>query len=1024
MGEDFIPSPFFYFYKTNKLDIRILCNILKPKILGIFTFLKSKIFGRRDNLFKKLPSLINFPKMEEEILKFWKDNDIFKKSLEIRKGSPRFNFYEGPPTANGKPHAGHVLPRIYKDLFPRYKTMQGFYVPRKAGWDTHGLPVELEVEKELGINSKQEIEKYGIEEFNKKCKESVFRYEKEWRNFTERIGFWIDMDNPYITLSNDYIESVWWLLKKIWEKGLLYRGHKIVPWCPRCETALSDHEVAQGYKETEDPSIYVKFKVKDQENTYFLAWTTTPWTLISNVALAVHPEEDYVKLKINDEYYILAEKRIPYVFHETNYEIVETKKGKELERIHYEPLFTFLPIDKDSHYVVLGEFVTLEDGTGIVHIAPAFGDEDFQVGKKYDLPFLQPVDQNGRFIKEVTPWAGMFIKKADPLIIENLKERNLLYKEEKYTHTYPFCWRCDTPLIYYARASWYIKTTAVKENLIKNNKKINWYPEYIKDGRFGNWLANNIDWSLSRERYWGTPLPIWICDSCGHEECIGSYKELGIENMENFDPHKPYIDKITLKCPKCDGVMHRVPEVIDCWFDSGAMPVAQWHYPFENEEEFKASFPADFICEAIDQTRGWFYSLLAISTLVFDQPAYKNVLVTELVLDEKGEKMSKHKGNVVDPWLILNKYGADALRWYIFTVSPPWVPLRFSPDSVNEALKKFLLTLWNTVSFFSIYAEIDQFDPNENSIPFSELEDLSDIWLISKLNSLIIKVKEEMEKFNATTAARAIQSFVIDDLSNWYIRLNRERFWKSEKDKDKWSAYTTTFYVLKELSKLLAPFIPFTSEKIYQEIVRNVEKNSPESVHLCDYPKENPSLIDKRLEENMDIVREIVASGRMLRNQANIKIRQPLAKIWIKVDPKLEKDIENLKKYIQQELNIEDVIIGKPEEGEKILTHKEEIFEISLDTNITEDLLNKGILRELEHKIQMLRKEAKLDYTDRIKFYYKGSPRIKDILEKNKSEFAEEILATEIVEGYIPENTYQKSIKVYDEEVLIGFEKV
>lgn len=962
--------------------------------------------------------------MEEEIIKFWKDNDIFKKSLEIRKGSPRFNFYEGPPTANGKPHAGHVLPRIYKDLFPRYKTMQGFYVPRKAGWDTHGLPVELEVEKELGINSKQEIEKYGIEEFNKKCKESVFRYEKEWRNFTERIGFWIDMDNPYITLSNEYIESVWWLLKKIWDKGLLYRGYKIVPWCPRCETALSDHEVAQGYKETEDPSIFVKFKVKEQENTYFLAWTTTPWTLISNVALAVHPEEDYVKLKVNNENYILAEKRVPYVFQETTYEIIEKKKGKELEKIHYEPLFSFLPIEKDAHYVVLGEFVTLEDGTGIVHIAPAFGDEDFQIGKKYDLPFLQPVDQNGRFIKEVTPWAGIFIKKADPSIIDNLKERNLLYKEEKYTHTYPFCWRCDTPLIYYARASWYIKTTAVKSNLIKNNQKINWYPEYIKDGRFGNWLANNIDWSLSRERYWGTPLPIWICDSCGHEECIGSYKELGIENTENFDPHKPYIDKITLKCPKCGGVMHRVPEVIDCWFDSGAMPVAQWHYPFENEEEFKTSFPADFICEAIDQTRGWFYSLLAISTLVFDQPAYKNVLVTELVLDEKGEKMSKHKGNVVDPWLILNKYGADALRWYIFTVSPPWVPLRFSPDAVNDALKKFLLTLWNTVSFFSIYAEIDQFNPNDNFVPFSELEDLSDRWLISRLNSLIIKVKEEMEKFNATAAARAIQSFVIDDLSNWYIRLNRERFWKSEKDKDKWSAYTTTFHVLKELSKLLAPFIPFTSEKIYQEIVRNTDKNNPESVHLCDYPKETPSLIDKSLEENMDIVREIVASGRMLRNQANIKIRQPLSKIWIKVDPKIEKDIEKFKKYIQQELNIENVVIGKPEESEKILIHKEDNFEIGLDTNITEDLLNKGILRELEHKIQMLRKEAKLDYTDRIKLYYKGSNRIKEIIEENKLEFAEEILATEITEGYIPENTYQKSIKVYDEEVLIGLEKI
>jgi isoleucyl-tRNA synthetase len=985
--------------------------------------LRALRFGRRDILFKKLPSLINFPEMEEEILKFWKDNDTFKKSLEIRKGSPRFNFYEGPPTANGKPHAGHVLPRIYKDLFPRYKTMQGYYVPRKAGWDTHGLPVELEVEKELGLNSKQDIEKYGVEEFNKKCKESVFRYEREWRRFTERIGFWIDMDNPYITLSNDYIESVWWLIKKIWEKGLLYKGYKIVPWCPRCETALSDHEVAQGYKETEDPSIFVKFRVKAQENTYFLAWTTTPWTLISNVALAVHPEEEYVKVKHNNEYYILAEKRLPYIFEEGTYEIVEKKKGKEIEKAYYEPLFTFLPVDKDAYYVVLGDFVTLEDGTGIVHIAPAFGDEDFQLGKKYDLPFLQPVDQNGKFIKEIKPWAGMFIKKADPLIIEYLKERNLLLKEEKYTHTYPFCWRCDTPLIYYARSSWYIKTTAIKEDLLNNNRKINWYPEHIKEGRFGNWLANNIDWALSRERYWGTPLPIWVCDSCGHEECIGSYEELGITDTKNFDPHKPYIDQITLKCPKCGGTMHRVPEVIDCWFDSGAMPVAQWHYPFENQEEFKASFPADFICEAIDQTRGWFYSLLAISTLVFNEPAYKNVLVTELVLDEKGEKMSKHKGNVVDPWIILNKYGADALRWYIFTVSPPWVPLRFAPDAVNEALKKFLLTLWNTVSFFSIYAEIDGFDPNSHFVPFNELEDHSDKWIISRLNSLIVKVKNDMENFNATQAARSIQSFVIDDLSNWYIRLNRERFWKSEKDKDKWTAYTVTYTVIKELSKLIAPFIPFTAEKIYQEIVRVAEKNSPESVHLCDYPEEAKELIDTTLEENMEIIKEIVTAGRMLRNQANIKIRQPLSKIWIKVDPKLEKDIEALKKYVQQELNVEEVIMGSAESKEGVLYHKEDAFEIELDTKLTEELLNKGILRELEHKIQMLRKEAKLDYTDRIKFYYEGSQRIKNIIENNKEEFAEEILAIEIKEGNMPDSAYKKNIKVYDEELTVGFEK-
>ncbi len=961
--------------------------------------------------------------MEEEILKFWKDNDIFKKSLEIRKGSPRFNFYEGPPTANGKPHAGHVLPRIYKDIFPRYKTMCGYYVPRKAGWDTHGLPVELEVEKELGINSKQEIEKYGVEEFNKKCRESVFRYEKEWRVFTERIGFWIDMDNPYITLSNDYIESVWWLLKNIWEKGLLYKGYKIVPWCPRCETALSDHEVSQGYKETQDPSVFVKFKLKDSKDTYFLAWTTTPWTLISNIALAVHPEEDYVKVKYNDEHYILAEKRLSYVLPEGNYSIEGKYKGRDLEKTPYIPLFTFLPLNKPSHYVVVGDFVTLDEGTGIVHIAPAFGDEDFQIGRKYDLPFLQPIDQNGKFTKEITPWTGMFIKDADPLIIEDLKNKGLLFREEKYLHTYPFCWRCDTPLLYYARSSWYIKTTEVKEALINNNQKINWYPEYIKDGRFGNWLANNIDWSLSRERYWGTPLPIWICDSCGYEECIGSYKELRITDTNNFNPHKPYIDEITLKCPKCGGIMHRVPEVIDCWFDSGAMPAAQWHYPFENQEEFKKSFPADFICEAIDQTRGWFYSLLAISTLVFNEPAYKNVLVTELVLDEKGEKMSKHKGNVVDPWSILTKYGADALRWYIFTVSPPWTPLRFSAEAVNDVLKKFLLTFWNTLSFFSIYAEIDGFSPKEHLIPLTELTDLSDRWIISKLNSLIIKVKEDMDKFNATPAARSIQNFVIEDLSNWYVRLNRERFWKSEKDEDKWAAYTVLFTVIKELSKLSAPFIPFTSEKIYQEIIRVAEEDVPESVHLNDYPNENKELIKPELEEDMDTVREIVAIGRMLRNQANIKIKQPLSTLWIKLNLRVQENIEKLVKYIKQELNIENVVIGKIEEGDGILVYKDENVEVALDTKLTEELLNKGMLRELEHKIQMLRKEAKLDYADRIKLYYQGSERIKKIIEKNKEELSREILAVSIEEVDIPNNTFKKKLKVYEEEVTIGFER-
>ncbi|MCS7201882.1 MAG: isoleucine--tRNA ligase [Dictyoglomus sp.] len=976
-------------------------------------------------MLKKLPSLINFPQMEEEILQFWKKEEIFKKSLEERKGNPRFSFYEGPPTANGKPHAGHVLPRIYKDFFPRYKTMCGYYVPRKAGWDTHGLPVELEVEKELGINSKQEIESFGIDKFNKFCKESVFRYEKEWRNFTERIGFWIDMDNPYITLSNEYIESVWWLIKKIWEKGLLYRGYKIVPWCPRCETALSDHEVAQGYEEVEDPSVFVKFPLLEEENTYFLAWTTTPWTLISNTALAVNPKEVYAKVLYKGDYYILAEEKIKDLFDEDKYEIVEKYKGEDLERKKYKPLFEFIPPDKPSHYVVLGDFVSLEEGTGIVHIAPAFGQEDFQVGKLYDLPLIQAVDQTGRFVFQVKPWAGLFVKKADPLIIEDLKNRNLIFKVGTYIHTYPFCWRCDSPLLYYARASWYIKTTAMKENLLKNNEKINWYPEYIKHGRFGNWLANNVDWALSRERYWGTPLPIWICDDCGYEYCVGSFKELGIED-ENFDPHKPYIDNITIKCPKCGGTMHRVPEVIDCWFDSGAMPYAQWHYPFENEEEFKNSFPADFICEAVDQTRGWFYSLLAISTLISDEPAYKNVLVTELVLDEKGEKMSKHKGNVVDPWVVLNKYGADALRWYIFSVSPPWIPLRFSSDGVNESLKKFLLTLWNTVSFFSIYGEIDGFNLKEHYVTLEELEDSLDKWIISRLNSLIKKVREELDKYNVTTSAREIQNFVIEDLSNWYIRLNRNRFWKSEKDKDKWSAYTVVYTVIRELTKLLAPFIPFTTEKIYQEVVRPLEESSPISVHLCYYPQHEEKFINEKLEEEMEYIREIVALGRMLRNQVNIKIRQPLSTLWVNSPTKDIKELAKYKDYVSKELNIQEIIFGEiPEEKkEGIVFAETDNFELALDVNLTKELLEKGILRELEHKIQMLRKEAKLDYIDRIVLYYQGSEKIKDIIRRNEKELSEEILAVSINEGEIPEHIFKKKINIYNEEIIVGFSKV
>lgn len=862
-------------------------------------------------MFKKVEPTMDFVPIEQNILNFWKEKDIFRKSIANREGSESFVFYEGPPTANGKPHAGHVLTRVMKDLIPRYKTMCGYKVERKGGWDTHGLPVELEVEKELGISGKPEIEKYGVEKFIKRCKESVFTYEQEWKKMSERVGFWIDMDNPYITYKNYYIESVWWALKKIWEKGLLYRGHKVVPYCPRCGTSLSSHEVAQGYKEIEEPSIYVKFLVEGEEDTYFLAWTTTPWTLPSNVALAVGEDFDYALVKHRGEKLILAKELLEKVL-EGDYEVIEVFKGKDLYGKRYRPLFDFGNFSGEAFYVVSGDFVSLKEGTGIVHIAPAFGEDDSRIGKEYGLPVFQPVDPEGKFTEEAELFKGKFVKEADKDIIKNLEKRNLLYKVEDYVHTYPFCWRCDTPLLYYARGSWFVKTTAVKDKLLENNQKINWYPAHLKDGRFGNFLENVIDWCLSRERYWGTPLNIWVCEKCEYEHAVGSINELremAVEDVsEDIELHRPYIDEVKLRCPKCSGVMERVPEVIDCWFDSGSMPFAQFHYPFENTEIFEKSFPADFISEAIDQTRGWFYSLHVIATLLFEEQCFRNCLVLGHVLDKDGLKMSKHKGNVLDPWIVLNKQGADAMRWYFFVSSPPWNPSRFYEEAVSEAQRRFLNTIWNVYSFFTLYATIDNFNPLEYNLDVSKRAEI-DRWLISRFNSLVKYVRDRLDHYDITNAARKIDAFV-DDLSNWYVRRCRQRYWKGEMDDDKIAAYLTLYEVLVDLIKLIAPFTPFIVEEIYQNLVRSVNPDAPESVHLCDYPEVNESLIVEELEEKMTIVRKIVNMGRTARNATRIKNRQPLSEMYIRVKTQRERSIleqEDLKQLIKGELNIKQV---------------------------------------------------------------------------------------------------------------------
>ncbi|HHV98045.1 MAG TPA: isoleucine--tRNA ligase [Clostridiaceae bacterium] len=1039
-------------------------------------------------MYNKVSTDLNFVDREKEVLKFWKENDIFGKSISNREGGPTFTFYDGPPTANGMPHIGHILTRVIKDIIPRYKTMKGYKVLRKAGWDTHGLPVELEVEKTLGIDGKSQIEKYGVEPFIQKCKQSVWKYEEEWRKMSDRVGYWADMDNPYVTYHNTYIESEWWALKQIWEKGLLYKGHKIVPYCPRCGTSLSSHEVAQGYKDVKDPSIYVKFAVKGEKQVYLMAWTTTPWTLPSNVALTVNPDETYVKVKCSDEVYILAEALVESVIEEPH-EILEKMRGQDLVGIEYEPLFDFVKPEKKAYYVVSDNFVTLTDGTGIVHTAPAFGEDDAKVGRAYDLPFVQLVNEQGKFVDAVTPWKGVFVKDADPEIIKNLDSRNLVYKTVEYEHSYPFCWRCDTPLLYYARDTWFIKMTAVRDRLLANNQTVNWFPDNIKDGRFGNFLENVVDWGLSRERYWGTPLPIWEC-GCGHRHVVGSIaelKEMGENVPDDIELHKPYIDNVYLKCPKCGtGKMKRVSEVIDCWFDSGSMPFAQWHYPFENEEIFKENFPADFISEALDQTRGWFYTLMAISTLLFDKSSYKNVIVLGLVQDKDGQKMSKHKGNVVDPWTVLDKQGADAVRWYFYTASAPWLPSRFYEEAVSEGQRKFMGTLWNTYAFYVLYANIDDFDPTKYTLDYDKLS-VMDKWILSRLHTLIKGVDRNLDNYRITESARMIQDFV-DELSNWYVRRCRERFWEKEMTQDKINAYMTLYTVLSTLIKISAPFVPFMAEEIYLNLVKSVDKSAPESVHLCDFPVAEDRYIDEELEKNMDLVLKLVVQGRACRNAANIKNRQPIGKMFVKADFELP---EMFKELVADELNIKEIIFTddaenftqykfKPQlrvlgprygklvpqiakaleeidgnetmkafrEGRSVtlkvdgndveLSESDVLIEVTqkegfvsetdrnitvvLDTNLTPELIEEGFVREIISKIQTMRKEAGFEVQDHIKLYYSDNKRIGEIIERNKDLIADEVLADVVQEG--KEEGYSKDWNINGEKANFTVVKI
>ena len=1057
------------------------------------------IFERKFNsMYEKVSTDLNLVQREKQVEKFWKDHDIFKKSMKLREGCPSYTFYDGPPTANGKPHIGHVLTRVIKDMIPRYRTMKGYMVPRKAGWDTHGLPVELEVEKMLGLDGKEQIEKYGLEPFIEHCKESVWKYKGMWEDFSGTVGFWADMDNPYVTYHNDFIESEWWALKEIWNKNLLYKGFKIVPYCPRCGTPLSSHEVAQGYKAVKERSAVVRFKVVG-EDAYFLAWTTTPWTLPSNVALCVNPDETYCKVKAADgrTYYMaeaLLDKVLSGIEREEGtpaYEVLETYKGKDLEYKEYEPLYACAgeaaaKQHKKGHFVTCDTYVTMSDGTGIVHIAPAFGEDDAKVGRKYDLPFVQFVNGKGELTEE-TPYAGLFVKKADPEVLKDLDAEGKLFDAPKFEHDYPFCWRCDTPLIYYARESWFIKMTAVKDDLIRNNNTINWIPETIGTGRFGAWLENVQDWGISRNRYWGTPLNIWQCDKCGKMHSIGSIaelKELSDNCPDDIELHRPYIDAVTFPC-ECGGTMKRVPEVIDCWFDSGAMPFAQHHYPFENKDLFEAQFPADFISEAVDQTRGWFYSLLAESTLLFNKAPYKNVIVLGHVQDENGQKMSKSKGNAVDPFDALQTHGADAIRWYFYSNSAPWLPNRFYDKAVTEGQRKFLGTIWNTYAFFVLYANIDNFDATKYKLEYDKLS-VMDKWILSKVNSLVKSVDAYLNDYKIPETTRVLEEFV-DDLSNWYVRRSRERFWAKGMEQDKINAYMTLYTSLVTLCKVAAPMIPFMTEEIYLNIVAGIDKTAPESIHLCDFPVANEAYIDKELEANMDEVLRIVVVGRACRNAANIKNRQPIGKMYVKAEAELS---DFYKEIIEDELNVKEVeftndvrayssysfkpqlktvgpkygrLLGKIKQtlsevdgntamdelnekgqltfdidGETVeLTKDDLLIEIAqtegfesgndgditvvLDTNLTPELVEEGFMREIISKIQTMRKEAGFEVMDKITVYSDGNDKIAELISKNEDTVKNDVLATEIITGKI--EGYSKEWNINGENVTIGVKK-
>ena len=1050
-------------------------------------------------MYQKVSTDLNFVDREKEVSEFWKENDIFKKSMENRKEGPTYTFYDGPPTANGKPHIGHVLTRVIKDMIPRYRTMKGYMVPRKAGWDTHGLPVELEVEKLLGLDGKEQIEQYGLDPFIKKCKESVWKYKGMWEDFSQTVGFWADMDNPYVTYDDNFIESEWWALKQIWDKGLLYKGFKIVPYCPRCGTPLSSHEVAQGYKSVKERSAVVRFKVVG-EDAYFLAWTTTPWTLPSNVALCVNPDETYCKVKAADGYtYYMAQALLDKVLGslakdgEAAYEVLETYTGKELEYKEYEPLYqcaadVAAKQHKKGHFVTCDSYVTMTDGTGIVHIAPAFGEDDAQVGRKYDLPFVQFVDGKGNMTPE-TPYAGLFVKKADPEVLKDLDQEGKLFDAPKFEHDYPFCWRCDTPLIYYARESWFIKMTAVRDDLVRNNKTVNWIPESIGEGRFGNWLENIQDWGISRNRYWGTPLNVWECEDCGHQESIGSREELeklsGNEKARTVELHRPYIDEITCTCKKCGGTMKRVPEVIDCWFDSGAMPFAQHHYPFENKDLFEAQFPAQFISEAVDQTRGWFYSLMAESTLLFNKAPYENVIVLGHVQDENGQKMSKSKGNAVDPFDALETYGADAIRWYFYTNSAPWLPNRFHGKAVQEGQRKFLGTLWNTYAFFVLYANIDQFDATKYKLEYDKLP-VMDKWLLSKLNTAIKGVDENLDKYRIPEAAKVLDDFV-DEMSNWYVRRSRERFWAKGMEQDKINAYMTLYTALVTISKCAAPMVPFMTEEIYQNLVCSIDPSAPDSIHLCDFPVADEAMIDKKLEDAMEEVLEIVVMGRAARNTANIKNRQPIGTMFVKADksldtfyqeivedelnvkkvvftddvrdftsytfkpqlrtvgPKYGKQLGGIKAHLEQldgnaamdELNEKGALVFDVDGTQVSLSKDDLLIEMAqkpgyvseadnymtvvLDTNLSEELIEEGFVYEVISKIQTMRKDSGFEVMDHIRVYVNGNAKIAEVIGKNEAAIATKVLADAFVMDQTCANS--KEWNVNGENVTIGVEK-